>query len=574
MGNIKFYALGGVQEDGKNMYVIEVNSKIFILDAGSKVPSTDLHGVDIIVPNISYLIENKDRVVGLFLTHAHDEHIGSVYQVIRDLNCRVYASKFTMAVLVDKLKHDNINYDPEKLIIIRSKLSLSFDDVKVRFFELAHNIPDCCGIDIQTSDGNIVYTGNYNFDQNANVDYSSMFRNLGVFSKEKVLMLLTESLGATMTQTRGTILEFKTRMNNIIAEANSRIIFSLYSNDLLRIKQIISIAVENKKKIAILGKKTQRILNQAINLGYITVPEEYNVNLKYIDELNHNDDKDLVVLVTGERHEPFFMLQRMSKKIDRLIHLNSNDTVIVLTNPLLGTEKMAARTLDILYKVTSKVYTFKSDLLPLPNAGREEIKQMINVLKPTYVIPVIGEYRHQYACMIVADCLGYDNEHCLLADAGDVLEFVDGKYIGVTGDVPCGDVMLDGKAFGDIGDVVMKDRELLAEDGVIIISANINPKSKRIVVGPEIVSKGFLYDSDPNNIMQKVYQTFFIIADKYLSQKFINWAEFKQSLKSEISTLIYKTVRRSPIIIPVLISTDLEGIEKKIAEENKEIKNS
>ncbi len=558
MSQILFYALGGLQEDGKNLYCIEVDKYIYILDAGSKIPSMELHGVDLIVPDISYLIENKKRIAGLFLTHAHDEHIGSVYQIIRDINPKIYGSKFTMEVLKDKLIKDGIDFNEENLITVKSRSTLEMNNLKIRFFELAHNIPDCCGIDILTNDGNIVYTGNFNFDQNAKVDYAAMFRNLAVFSKEKVLLLLSESLGATNASNRGTILEFKTRMNAILASSPGRVIFSLYSSDILRIQQIINIAIDNHKKIALLGKKTQRLLAKAIELGYLHIPDEYNVNLRYIDEKNDNNDKDLVVLVTGERHEPFFMLQRMSKRIDRLIHMQKDDTVIVLTNPLLGTEKMSARTLDIIYKVTSKVYTFKQELLPPVNASREEIKEMINILKPKYIIPVIGEYRHLYALEVVADCVGYTKNNTLIMDLGDVAEFNNGRYVGITKSVPVGEVMLDGKAFGDIGDVVMHDRELLANDGVLIISSNINARSKKILTGPDIVTKGFMYDNENLNLFDKIKQIFADVANVYLAQKFINWSDFKNELRGQIASLIYKETRRSPIIIPVLISTDLE----------------
>ena len=558
MSQILFYALGGLQEDGKNLYCIEVDKYIYILDAGSKIPSMELHGVDLIVPDISYLIENKKRIAGLFLTHAHDEHIGSVYQIIRDINPKIYGSKFTMEVLKDKLIKDGIDFNEENLITVKSRSTLEMNNLKIRFFELAHNIPDCCGIDILTNDGNIVYTGNFNFDQNAKVDYAAMFRNLAVFSKEKVLLLLSESLGATNASNRGTILEFKTRMNAILASSPGRVIFSLYSSDILRIQQIINIAIDNHKKIALLGKKTQRLLAKAIELGYLHIPDEYNVNLRYIDEKNDNNDKDLVVLVTGERHEPFFMLQRMSKRIDRLIHMQKDDTVIVLTNPLLGTEKMSARTLDIIYKVTSKVYTFKQELLPPVNASREEIKEMINILKPKYIIPVIGEYRHLYALEVVADCVGYTKNNTLIMDLGDVAEFNNGRYVGITKSVPVGEVMLDGKAFGDIGDVVMHDRELLANDGVLIISSNINARSKKTLTGPDIVTKGFMYDNENLNLFDKIKQIFADVANVYLAQKFINWSDFKNELRGQIASLIYKETRRSPIIIPVLISTDLE----------------
>lgn len=558
MSQVLFYALGGLEEDGKNLYCVEVDKKIYILDAGSKTPSLDLHGVDLIVPNISYLIENKRRVAGLFLTHAHDEHIGSVYQLIKEINPMIYGSRFTMEVLKDKLQKDGINFDPARLITVKSRSTLEINNLKIRFFELTHNIPDCCGIDILTDDGNIIYTGNYNFDQNASVDYAAMFRNLAVFSKEKVLLLLSESLGATNASNRGTILEFKTRMNSILTSSEGRVIFSLYSSDILRIQQIINIAIDNHKKVALLGKKTQRLLAKAIELGYLHIPEQYNVNLRYIDEQNDNNDKDLVILVTGERHEPFFMLQRMSKRIDRLVHMEKTDTIVVLTNPVLGTEKMSARTLDIIYKVTSKVYTFKDELLPPVNASREEIKEMINILKPKYIIPVVGEYRHLYALGVVANCIGYNNHNTIILDLGDVAEFNNGQYVGITKSVPFGEVLLDGKAFGNIGDVVMHDRELLANDGVLIISSNVNPKTKKILTGPDIVSKGFMYDNQDLNLFDKIKQTFIDTANGYLQEKFINWSEFKTELRGTIASLIYKETRRSPIIIPVLISTDYE----------------
>jgi ribonuclease J len=225
---------------------------------------------------------------------------------------------------------------------------------------------------------------------------------------------------------------------------------------------------------------------------------------------------------------------------------------------------MAARTLDIIYHVTSNVKTFNQNLLPEPNANREEIKEMINILKPKYVVPVIGEYRHQYALRIVADCIGYTDDKVLLIDNGDIITFEKGKYVGITGDVPCAEVLIDGKAFKDVGDVVMRDRELLADDGVILVSANINPRTKTIIIGPEIVTKGFSFSVNNDEITNKIKQTFYLVSSKYLISKFINWSEFKTALKNEISHLIYKEMKRSPIIIPVLISTDIDALKKTI----------
>ena len=372
MAKINFFALGGVQENGKNLYVVEINDKLYILDCGLKYPTSELYGVDVIVNDITYLEENASKIQGIFLSHAHDDHIGGVSHIIKNHDVKIYGSRFTLAVLREKLAEDEVNYNENSLITITSRGSIPFDDdrVSIRFFEVSHNIPECYGIAIKTEDGYLIYTSNYNFDQNSKIDYSHMFRSLAVFAKEGVLALFTESLGANNEQSRGTILEFKLRITNLINQSKKRIIFSLFSSDILRIQQICNIAIDHGKKIAIIGRKTQKIVNQAINLGYLNIPDEAFANLRYIDEKNKNNDDDLVVLVTGERHEPYFMLQRMARGVDRLIKMEASDTVVVLTNPYLGTEKMAARTLDIIYHVTSNVKTFNSNLLPEANANR------------------------------------------------------------------------------------------------------------------------------------------------------------------------------------------------------------
>ncbi len=562
MASIQIFSLGGLQEDGKNLYVVEINKKLFILDAGLKYPTAELYGVDIIINDISFLVENKERIAGIFLTHGHDDHIGGVYHILKEFLVPVYASKFTMAVLLDRLKEENFPIETNKFVTVGARTVLKMQDVEVRFFDVAHNIPDCLGIAIKSQDGYIIYTGNYNFDQNSKIDYAHMYRELSFFAKEGVLALLTDSLGANNEQSRGTILEFKLRIKNLMVQAKNRIIFTLFSSDILRIQQIIDIALEQSKKIAIIGRKTQRLVNQAMQLGYLNIPNENLANLRYLDEKNQNNDKNLVVLVTGERHEPYFMLQRMAKQIDRLIHLEPTDTIAVVTTPYLGTEKMAARTMDIIYRVTTNVKEFNSNLLPFASANREEIKQMINILLPKYIIPVIGEYRHQYALRVVANCVGYTDENVLILDNGDIADFQDGKYCGITGDVPVGEVMIDGKAFKDVGDVVMRDRELLAQDGLLMICANINPRTKTVVAGPEIVSKGFAYMNDDEELMKEIIEVFKKVSIKFLVNKFINWSEYKNALKTELSHYIYKKTKRSPIIIPVLISTDIENSKK------------
>ncbi len=566
MSKINFFSLGGLQENGKNLYCLDVDGKIFVLDCGLKYPTAELYGVDVIVNDISYLIENKNRIVGVFLSHAHDDHIGGVSYLLKEIDVKVYASKFTLCILRERFKEDNYVEKKDQLVEVNSRTALKFDEIVVRFFEVAHNIPECFGIAIKTLDGYIVYTANYNFDQNSKIDYAHMFRSLAVFAKEGVLALLTESLGANNETSRGTILEVKLRLTNIISSADSRLIFTLFSSDILRMQQIVNIAIEHNKKIAIIGRKTQKIVSQAIEQGYLKIPEKNLANLKFMDENNKNNDKNLVVLVTGERHEPYFMLQRMARGIDKLIKLEPTDQIVIMTKPMLGTEKMASRTLDIIYHVTSRIVELNPNLLPAYSANREEIKEMINMLMPKYIIPIIGEYRHQYAVRIIADCIGYKDDQVLIADNGDILTFEYGKYVGVTGDVASSEVLIDGKAFKDVSDVVMRDRELLAEDGLILITANINPRTKTILVGPEIVTKGFSY-SDDSSLIVEIKNLFMLVASKFLTSKFINWSEFKTNIKNEISHYIYKETKRNPIIISVLISTDLDLIKRLNAEQ-------
>ena len=366
MSKINFIALGGVQEDGKNLYIIEVNDMIFVLDCGTKFPTQDSYGVDVIVNDLTYLQENKDRIQGLFLSHAHMDHIGGVSHLLKEKpDLRIYGSKYTLAVLKDVLEDSKVDYENATLEAVTPKTALKFSDVVVRFFEVSHNLPESLGVALKTQDGYIIYTSNYNFDQNSKIDYAHMFRSLAVFAKEGVLALLTESLGANNEQSRGTILEFKTRIKNIFSQSNDRLIFSLYSSDILRIQQICDIAIQYKRKIAVIGRKTQKMVLEAINMGYLNIPEENFANLRFIDEKGTvtNEDKDLVVLVTGARHEPFFMLQRMARGVDRLIHLTERDTVLVLTPPTIGTEKMASKTLDIIYHITN-LRVFREQRMP------------------------------------------------------------------------------------------------------------------------------------------------------------------------------------------------------------------
>ena len=556
MSKINIVSLGGVQETGKNLYVVEVDADIFILDAGMKYPPSDVYGVDVVLPDISYLISNSKRIKGIFLTHAHDDHIGTIPHILKYMKIPVYASPFTLAVVKELLQEHNLNPNNYELVAVSEKVTLRFGYISVRFINVSHSVPQSFAIVINTPDGNIIYTGNYNFDQNGKALYRTNIEGLCKVASEGVLALLPESISTISEINRGSILEFVQRLKKIFTNAKGRIVISLFSTNLQRIQQLIDIAVEHKKRIAIIGRKTQRIVNIAINSGYLKVDPERLVNLRYIDDKNKNIQSDLVVLVTGERHEPYFMLQRMCRKIDRLIHIDNKDTVVVLTRPAIGTEKMAARTLDMLFRETENVVIFPTNLILSASSGAEEAKQMINLTRPKYVIPVVGEYRHQYNLVNLAKSIDIKDENIIIIEQGNMIGFNNGEYIGVTQTVPSGDILLDGKGLGDVNDAVLRDREMLAENGVLMIVSNINAKTRKVLSGPKYVSKGFYFDDEDEKNMTEIFNK---IKEKMFAGRFINWVEFKNELKTEINKYVYKKTKTNPIIIPVIISTELNN---------------
>ena len=555
MALIKIGALGGLGEIGKNLYVVEVDEKIFLLDCGIKVPPSEFFGIDTIIPDYEYLKENVDRIEGIFLSHAHDDHINALVYMIDDINKDVYASNFTMALLKDSFLIEKKNLDNYKLHTVNEDDVIDFGDVKVSFVRLTHSVPEAFGIAINTMDGIILYTGDYSFDQNVDKDYRMSFDKLSQYGNEGVLALLSDCYGARNIST-SSYQELLIRLNSIFKDAPGRIIITSFSNDLRRIQQIIDVSLKYDKKVAIIGRKTQRLVDIAINLGYIKIPEEKLVSLRYIDDKNSNNDPDMVVIVAGDRHEPYFMLQRMCKKIDRLINITSLDTIITMTTPTDGSEKLAAKTLDLLSRVNTRINTLSKKILETSHATREEIKMMINITKPKYVIPVKGEFNHQYALIDIANEIHYDINNVIILDNGNFAIFENGyrdkKIIGF----PAGEILIDGAIAGDVNNVVIRDREQLSKDGILLVVANLNPKSKNILAGPEVYSRGFVNLKDSPDIYEGILDAFMKVSQKMLVNKFVNWNDYKKEIKEEISRFLYKELQRTPVIIPIIIATD------------------
>lgn len=555
MSKIKFFALGGLGEDGKNMYCLDIDNQLFILDAGLKYPTQELYGVDAILPDFSYLKDHQDQIVGLFLSHGHEDHIGAVPNLLKQLRIPIYASFFTMELLKDNLVDNHLNPDDYPLNIVTKDSTIPFNGVTVSFYQTTHSIPESFGIVLSTKDGVIVYSPDYTFDQNVNKAYKTSFERLATIAGKNVLALLTESLGSEHSGHSHTSKNLDYTLNQAFFKAEKRVIVSAFSTDIFRIQKVIDVALKYNRKIAIIGRKAQRMIDIALNHDYLKIPKEALINLKFIDEKNQNTLEDALVLVAGDRHEPFHMLQRMVRKIDRLIHINETDTVILMTPPVPGTERIAARTLDILYRNDIHIIKVDKSILPPAHASSEDVKLLMNILNPKYIIPVIGEHRHLYAMKKIAVSLDYEPSTVKILDNGTVLEFNDGIINHQTYSINSGDVLVDGILEGDLSDAVLKDREILSQDGAFLIILNVDPRQKRLLGDVEIVSRGFVYMKENEALIQDVQTLALKISDDMFKNNYIDWRVFKDRLRDDISRYLFKETSRRPIVIPVLIDT-------------------
>lgn len=552
MSKIKFFALGGLGENGKNMYVCEVDERIFILDAGLKYPSVELYGIDTIIPDIQYLKANKDRIQGIFISHGHEDHVGAVVELLKEFDVGVFGTHFSISIIEDNITEAGLNLKDYRLYRINEDKVLRFGNVTVEFYNVSHSIPESVNIAICTKDGAIIYAPDFCFDTSRDKKYRTSFARINDIAKKGVLALACESLGTSNVNRVST----NATLDHYIVEAlqrNQRVIFSAFATDLEKIQRIINLSVEHNRKIALIGIKAQRIVNIAVTSGYLNVPEENFVNLKYIDEHNKNNDQDLVVIVTGIRHEPFYMLQRMCKKVDRLIEIEENDIVIMVTPPVPGTERMAARTMDILLKCKANVLEMKKNMLKSSHASAEDLKILYSMLNPKYIIPIIGEYRHQFQHKNLILDYGYPDEKVIMLDNGEVCEFENGAFQGVKEKVSVGDVLVDGSIIGDINEVVLKDRELLSQDGLVVVAMTIDTLRREILAGPEIVFKGFALLDSLDPFIEELKDVAAENTYTFMYKRLIDWNDAKQRLRDKITQLINKKTKKNPIVIITIV---------------------
>lgn len=549
MANIKFFALGGLGENGKNMYIVEVNDRIFILDAGLKYPDVDMYGVDAVIADISYLIENKNRIEGIFISHGHEDHISALPYLLKQIPTRVYGTHFTICLIENLLADNKMDVKKYKLFRINENKVLTFGNVTVSFFNTTHSIPESIAISINTSDGSIVYCTDFNFTPTDSGKYQTSFDKITDLGKMKVLALLSESLGsAALDRVKNDSL-LEHNYKNILINATGRIIVSAYSSDLSRIQKIINMSVAKGKKIAIIGRKAEKIVDVAIKSNYLFIPDENLVQLKMIDETHPEIyDNNLVVIVTGVRHEPYNLLIRMATGENKFLKICEKDTVITMCPPVPGTEKYAISSLNTLYRYDVNVVIFDKKILSSTHANKDDLKLLYSMLKPQYIIPIKGEFRHLYEQYMVAKSACYDDEHILLLENGVVAEFENGKFVKESS-VHVGDVFVDGSLLGHVNEEIIQDRELLAEEGAIIFSVNYDVRTRKATFNPNIITKGFTTKFSKDDLNTKISDLALKIVNNSLVKKQFDLTKVKETVIEETSKLIFRFTKHKPIII-------------------------
>ena len=541
MSKIKIFGLGGLNEMGKNTYVVEIDGKIFIMDAGIKYANDSMYGIDYILPNYKYLEDNKERIVGVFLTHAHQENMGGVFDLVEHLpKIRVYATKYTKELLLmNGMKEKNI-------VDVVANRKIGFKNVSVFPINVSHSVPDAVMYVINTHDGAIVYTGDFLIDPTMNGAYSMDLGKIAYVGKQGVLCLMSESVfserkGHTSPHHRLTNW-FKDTFNH----ADGRIIVSTLSVHLHTIQEIFDAANNMHKKIVVMGKRLQNIINMAIKNGYL------NIKPSILGDLSDIESANSILLVCDDRDRPYATVDKIVNGNDKFINLKPTDTVVFAEPKYDATEKIFVRIQDEIAMMGASVVTIPNTYTILHHASQEDLMIMLNLVSPKYYMPVKGEYRSMVNNANLATELGMKPENILLKQNGDVVEFVDGVLQDKFETIKVDDVLIDGKSSDDVGELVIKDREMLGENGIMLISATLDKQTKRILVGPEVTTRGFIYVKDSYDMIEEIKRIAVNIIENNTTPSYVDYNQIKNEIREELSKYFLSETETKPMIIAVI----------------------
>lgn len=542
---ISITPLGGVEEVAKNMYMVEIGDEIFVLDAGLMFPETEMIGIDAVIPDISYLVRNRQKIKGIFLSNGHVSSMGAVPYIIDKLKCPVYGSKLTIDLLKNHLKQLGIKRRI-KFYYVKDNNKYDFNNASVTFFKTTYSMPDSLGICIETSQGNIVYTGEFKFDQSVSKEYKSDIVKISTLGQKGVLALLSDSSNANVKGYNVPENEAAEQIDNAFYQANKRIIVTCYSSNFLTISHIVRAALAQNRKILLLGQAIEASINTARNMNYLQIEDS---NLITIEELKNYPQNEVCILSSGDQGEPIEAMKNIAeKKIDG-IQIESGDTIMIAATPSPNMEVMLFQTLNLLVKLGANVVTASKRLHAASHATKEELKMMLNMLMPKHFIPVQGEFRNLRKHAEIAAETGVAAENIHILAKGTTLELSGNKSKTLLNNVSVGNILVDGRGIGDVEDSVLKDRKLLSNDGIFVASYAISKKEKTLVGRPVIQTKGFVYVKKSMELIKEAEEKVIEYLENNPIKSIRECAAVKAEIRSMLSSLLYDNTKRKPIII-------------------------
>jgi ribonuclease J len=541
--------LGGMGEIGKNMTVIQYGKEILLIDSGLMFPEEEMLGIDIVIPDITYLVENKEYIKGILITHGHEDHIGALPYVLQQINAPLYGTKLTLGLVEGKLKETKLKKNIS-MNVVKSPATIKIGSFTVDFISVNHSIPDAVGFAIHTPVGIICHTGDFKLDQTPVNGEKADLHKFAELGSKGVLVLLSDSTNA---EREGYTMSEKvvgSTIEDIFRTSEDRIIVATFASNIHRIQQIFDAAYKNDRKVAVIGRSMVNVVNIALELGYLAIPKSLLMDL---DELNRLPKEKVVIITTGSQGEPMSALTRMAMSEHKKVEIMTGDTVLISASPIPGNEKFVARTIDHLFKQGANViYEAISGVHVSGHASQEELKLMLNLVRPKFFIPVHGEYRHLIHHAQLAMEVGIPSENIFIAENGRVLEFTkdSGK---ASGRVTAGKVLVDGLGVGDVGNIVLRDRRQLSQDGILIVVVTIDKETTEVVAGPDIISRGFVYVRESEELMEQAREKVKQALKKCMEEDISEWSTIKSQVREHLGKFLFEQTRRRPMILPIIM---------------------
>ena len=547
--NLKIIPLGGLEEIGKNITVFEYGNEIVLVDCGLEFPEDDMLGVDLVIPDITYLERNKDKIKGLVITHGHEDHIGAIPYVLQQINIPIYATKLTIGLIENKLEEHKL-LRSAKMTVVNQGETVNFGNIKVEFIRSSHSIPDAVMLAIHTPVGTVIHTGDFKIDYTPIDEKVMDFGRIAELGNKGVLALLSDSTnserkGYTMSESSvGEVFD------KLFLNTKKRIVVATFASNVHRVQQIVNSAIKYHRKVAICGRSMINMIETAKELGYITVPDNTFID---IDMIKNYSDEQLVIITTGSQGETMSALTRMAAGDHKKVVITPNDLVIISATPIPGNEKFVSRVIDDLMQIGAEViYSSLEDIHVSGHACQEEQKLILSLTKPKYFIPVHGEYRQLTAHAETAKKIGIEPKNIFMMENGRILELNE-KEAKITNSVPSGKILVDGLGVGDVGNIVLRDRQHLSQDGLIVIVMTMDSSTGEIVSGPDVVSRGFVYVRESEGLMDEAKDIVRNILLDCEEKKITDWATLKSNVRDELRTYLYEKTKRKPMILPMIM---------------------